>query len=504
MPFLFLLFLTLACLPVPWPGPPLFPWVDTVSGTLFTVAAMAGVVVAAFFLARWTRRGLLQDDASREQVLHRYARMRNLHLIGLFVVYGLAVGVLGWGWTVQHVFTADTWKQVFDPYYQGDLDRMMPGVELIILAPFLVAMVLSWACFYDVEQAAHPQYPEWGRWSYVGFQVRQSLALILPPLVVLIAIQGFVRRFPDLQGEPLFRTASYGVLIAFLISMPWMFRLVLGLKPLPEGPLRSRLLQAAQRLNFRCSNILLWSTRGNVANAMVVGILPRVRYVVFTDRLVSELELEEVEAVFGHEVGHVKHRHMLYYLGFLLISLAVVVGAWTSLARQKLGVSSDWVMVPLVPFFGAYVFVVFGFLSRRCERQADIFGCRAVSCDRRDCQGHDESVQAIAGGSGLCATGIHTFIGALEKVAQLNGISRSKPGWLSSWQHSTIARRVDFLQRMLGDPNLEPRFQRAVALVKWGLLLGLLVLMMVLVRTQLWDNPCKLTPDTAAHTAPSE
>src|SRR5262249_39057613 len=112
------------------------------------------------------------------------------------------------------------------------------------------------------------------------------------------------------------------------ICMPWIIRLVLGLRPMPPGSLRTRLLGAAQRLKFRCSNILLWNTRGGVANAMVVGIMTWLRYVVLTDRLISEMTPSEAEAVFGHEVGHIKHRHMIYYLAFLLISLAVLSQIW--------------------------------------------------------------------------------------------------------------------------------------------------------------------------------
>jgi STE24 endopeptidase len=67
------------------------------------------------------------------------------------------------------------------------------------------------------------------------------------------------------------------------------------------------------------------------------------------------------------------------------------------------------------------------------------------------------------------------FISALEKVAWLNGISRDRPGWLSSWQHSTIARRVEFLEKMEADPELAARFQRRVGLVKWGLIVALTV-----------------------------
>jgi hypothetical protein len=141
---------------------------------------------------------------------------------------------------------------------------------------------------------------------------------------------------------------------------------------------------------------------------------------------------------------------------------------------------NHWALLPFLSSLVLYIFVVFGFLSRRCERQADIFGCRAVSCSHADCPGHTPEATLQPEGRGLCSTGIRTFIQALEKVAHLNGISRSRPGWLQSWQHSTIARRVEFLQRMLVDPEVEPRFQRRVALVKWALIGGLAVVLAAL------------------------
>jgi STE24 endopeptidase len=131
---------------------------------------------------------------------------------------------------------------------------------------------------------------------------------------------------------------------------------------------------------------------------------------------------------------------------------------------------------------------VFGFVSRRCERQADIYGCRAVSCGRPDCEGHDEKVVLPAEPEVLCPTGIRTFITALEKVAYLNGISRDRPGLLQSWQHSTIARRVDFLYGMMTDPSVEPRFQQRLAFVKWALILSLGAALVVLGVVHGWDR----------------
>src|SRR5262249_14234850 len=123
--------------------------------------------------------------------------------------------------------------------------------------------------------------------------------------------------------------------LAFLF-IPWLLRLVLGLTPLPDGPLRRRLLATAERLGFRFTDILVWHTRGTVAHAMVTRLVPFLRYVVLPDRLIDELSEQEVEAVFGHEVGHVKHHHMLFYLGFLLTSLMVLGGVWVGLESAEL------------------------------------------------------------------------------------------------------------------------------------------------------------------------
>ena len=93
--------------------------------------------------------------------------------------------------------------------------------------------------------------------------------------------------------------------------------------------------------------------------------------------------------------------------------------------------------------------LVFGWLSRRCERQADIYGCKIATSA--------------------------AFISALEKVADLNGISRERPGFLSWWQHSTIADRIAFIRRMETDPALEPAFQRRLGWTKWSVTVGLIV-----------------------------
>jgi Zn-dependent protease with chaperone function len=504
MPFLLLLIVTVACLPAEWPEPPdwlgeggsaLLTWAGVGATTgealkakgaaggsaLLTWAGVGAVIGMAGLLARYFRRRLVRHPDQRAALLRRYASWRLYHLFTLLTVY--LVSLYAWGW----VSTARSATLLGV--------KNIPGVELLILAPFLAALFLSWAVFYNVERAIRETGPARdigtfpGRWTYVGFQARHNLILVCPPLLMMVLQQSILWLCPELDQSWVLPLLSVGLLVGVFLTIPWILRLLLGWQTLPPGPLRDRLLAAARRLNFHCSDLLLWNTRRGMANAMVTGVLPSLRYVVVTDRLASELTPEEIEAVFGHEVGHIKHHHMLYYVVFLLVSMVVVAGVY-AVARNTL---EDWLpgfitglqptdVVAVVPFLGVlaiYIFVVFGFLSRRCERQADIYGCRAVSCSQFACPGHENGTVVAPEGRGLCATGIRTFIEALEKVARLNGISRDKPGWLSSWQHSTIARRVEFLQQVCADPEVEPRFQRRVRLVKWSLLLGLGALLAV-------------------------
>jgi STE24 endopeptidase len=232
--------------------------------------------------------------------------------------------------------------------------------------------------------------------------------------------------------------------------------------------LRERLEHTARRLRFGYSNVLVWHTRNLFANAMVTGFIPWIRYIVLTDRLIDELTPDEIEAVFGHEVGHIKHHHLLFYLAFFLTSFILIglfwgqLKAWIKLddiiaalgtipsfdgadGKDTLNMLSSFVKLGLL---AAYTLFFFGFISRRCERQADLFGANTVSTD--------------------------VFISALEKVADINGIPRRRAGnWLLSWQHPTIAQRVEFLQEMREHPARIPRFHLSILLMQWTLYVGL-------------------------------
>jgi hypothetical protein len=137
---------------------------------------------------------------------------------------------------------------------------------------------------------------------------------------------------------------------------------------------------------------------------------------------------DELDGVLGHEIGHAKHGHLWHYLAFLTLSLSVLAAGCLYAGEQldAAGVKvpaeyAGWLVLPPIVAVFAYLFVVFGFLSRRCERQADVFGCKAVSCGNPNCTGHDEDTVFPHGQWSLCPTGLRTLAEALERVHPLNG-----------------------------------------------------------------------------------
>jgi STE24 endopeptidase len=167
--------------------------------------------------------------------------------------------------------------------------------------------------------------------------------------------------------------------IAPVVVVPLFYKMV----PLPDRALTDRLLALAGRCGVRVQRVfeIKLSKETNKANAAVVG-WGRNRRIVIGDTLLDLCSVEEIEAVFAHELGHVTLHHtwkllaggaVSFLLGFYLLYLVLGPSA------AALGFSSPAAIaaVPLLLLWIAF----FGFLSkplqtaysRHLEKQADLF-----------------------------------------------------------------------------------------------------------------------------------
>ena len=154
---------------------------------------------------------------------------------------------------------------------------------------------------------------------------------------------------------------------------------------MPDGPLRQRLEAVCRRHNIRYRNVLLWRTDHNMGNAAVMGLIPQVRYILMSDLLLETMTDEQIEAVFAHEVGHIIHRHMLWFAVFFGTMMFALVGLsqpLDSLTQRFASPQAIWPSAVATLAAALGCLTVFLFLSRKFERQADVFAARTDPVQR--------------------------------------------------------------------------------------------------------------------------
>lgn len=481
-------------LSVPLNGPP-WQTVDKPAAMWGAVAAQVSLpVLVAWLYVHLVRRRLELNPAwlpdAQERLSQGGTAIRGVLMAALcFLLYGT-----GWVPMVR------AWPVVRELY---GLD------EVILLAPFFMGIILSWLVWYPADRAVRevalerrllasiPMRPVWTRGRYLSFMLRQNVLIICVPMLPILIANDFVleraawvQRFTRVAwGDQALQVLIAGVVFLFA---PVALRHIWHTRPLPRGGLRERLERISAQTGFRYREILVWESDGMVVNAAVMGIVRPLRYVLLSDGLIEMMEDRKIEAVFGHEVGHVRHHHMLYYLLFTIMSMLVVGGMihlafhlWPELLHNRSRLQ-DYLQVAAMVLIILIWVLGFGLVSRRFEWQSDLFGARSVTPAAEECdqpclfhgtavrRGPDPDPPALSAAA-VCATGVEVFARTLESIASLNGI----PAEARSWRHSSIGNRVRRLRSYSNDPVQARRLVRDVAVIKivlWcGTLIGLAV-----------------------------
>ncbi len=319
--------------------------------------------------------------------------------------------------------------------------------ELLALAPALILAAIGIVSRYRLDATLRPQV--WTRGSHFAFYFRWVIAPL--PLLILIRLVdhgvGWVFEEPALGLWVYPRTLpALGILLEFvpllvvLALFPFLLRFVFPTSPLPSAWLRARLRALDERVGVKVREVRIWHTgRARVPNALVTGFFGRSRYVFLSDAMLANFTLDELEAVYCHELGHVRHRHLLMYiaviLGLILFTVALLEPSML-IAGAALGMSTASIEVAQLSFVSllllGVLFLLLTVVSRINERQADLAGTRF-------------------------APNPFGLVLALERINQMMGGGlRNRP----SPTHGSIAMRTDFILAVLRDPRLARTFLR--------------------------------------------
>ena len=269
-----------------------------------------------------------------------------------------------------------------------------------------------------------------GARSHAGLRFQARLfAAAFVPLIGYVVIASLVGALDDLRlsiETVAVWNALYAVvmLALFAISLPWVLCNTWETEPLPPGPERALLDAVSERAKFDGRRLFLWHTNFSMANAAIVGLLPAYRTVIFSDLLLSQLNLRQLASVYAHEIGHAKRGHVPIFAAW---AFAALFGA--DLAASAL-VEGEPVGTALILAASVGIwFLGFGWMSRRFELEADLFSLR------------------------LCGDAA-PLIAALEQVSGPHARSRT------SWRHFSTERRIEFLEEAQRDGQQAARLER--------------------------------------------
>lgn len=223
----------------------------------------------------------------------------------------------------------------------------------------------------------------WGTWAgdlAVGF-----VLVVVVALVLLLTLVGLARRFPRWWCVPAAMVAGLTVVVGSSLYPVVVEPLQHRFTPLPQGSLRSSLVELAERDGIQLHEVLVAdaSRRTTRVNAYVSGFGPTWRLVVY-DTLLQRATPEQVRLVVAHELGHARRHDVVRgtVLGALAVAAGVVLlgfvldSRWLT-RRARVRSAADPRVVALVLALVAVGTVaaapVQNLVSRRVEARADVY-----------------------------------------------------------------------------------------------------------------------------------
>jgi len=402
------------------------PSEDTNFSGFESVSLFIGLIVVFFYFTsflfrRIEKRIALGDLARLDHHFHAVLTRQSILAILLFAIdiYGLNLSS----------FLIDI------PIFNA-----IPTLEaLLFLGLFVFYIGIVWACAHGAYQKLYRS--DVSKRSYVISNIMFSVPVLLPWLL-LSGFADLIKALPfEWPGRFLETTegeVTYFLIFLFIVAVigPAMIQKFWRCKPLESGEHRRRIENLCQKAGLSYADILYWPIfGGKMITAGVMGLLRKFRYILVTPSLLRSLEPEEIDAVIAHEIGHVKRKHLVFYLlffvGYMLLSYVIfdiilfgIIYAepvyWfiNKTGFDQTTIFSALFSLVIIIMFLIYFRFIFGFYMRNFERQADIYVYTLFDSAK-------------------------PLISTLEKIVATSGQSADRP----NWHHFSIKERIDYLKK---------------------------------------------------------
>ncbi len=362
-----------------------------------------------------------RDEEKRKEYASLHFRLQwgetiaKLFLLLLFLFSGLSLEL----------------RQFSEETAGGYYGTIITYMLILTIATELLFFPLEYYSGYVVEhryELSNQSLPRFLTEQLKGFTV----GLVLNALLLLL-LYAFLHTMGDnwwLAGAAVFFLLM--VLMAHLAPLV-LFPLFYTFTPLEDAKLLERLRALAERYNVHVNAVFSMDMSKNTkkANAAFTGIGNSKR-ILLSDTLLENFTPDEIEAVLAHELGHRKGNHLWKLMGVQGLTLFALFGLSNSVMHatwQSFGFRGidDIAALPLLLLTFSLVSLlllpVMNGISRRFEKEADTFALEATG-----------SADA--------------FIGAMQRLAELNLAETEPPRWKEFLFHShpSIASRIQMAE----------------------------------------------------------
>ncbi len=354
-----------------------------------------------------------------------YNRTKLITGISSSVVSFLLLVLLVWLDSTRHI-AAFAWAVGYYRYIALLLFTATVGI-----LQSLVTLPIGFYSGYIVEHRYNLSNQSLGRWA----RERLTGSLVGRPLVavILMVVYYCMETFGNVWWLPVSVLLSLVSVVLARIAPVLFMPLFYRFDPLPDGPLKERIVRLCAHAGLRFEGIFTFNLSKNTrkANAGFTGI-GKSRRIILGDTLVKHFSEEEIETVFAHELGHYKHHHIAIGIvtgivsTFLGLFVTSQLYAW-SVTEFGFASITDLEALPLLAIwlglFGLITSPISNIISRRHERQADAY---AASVTRNGA----------------------AFAAALRRLADTN-LADPEPHPLVEflfYRHPSIAKRIQLLE----------------------------------------------------------
>ena len=380
-----------------------------------TVTVLPAVLV--YFLGSYATRTLPANQTNRVRQLYLLKRATIVFEFLILIGFACDIYLLDLPLLIDQKFE---WLPLTDAH------------QILAIAPLIIGLMLIRLALYEIDQKTEGR--GWKRGEFISFHLK-FLLLPLLPLFTYLGLLDLIEHFPLLAKHTYLPIAvMVSLILLAYIYAPLLLGFIWRTAPLADANLRSRLHRLAARHRIKYKSIVVWQTKSlAIANAAVAGIAPWARQIFLTDALLRNFSDDEIETIVAHEFGHVRYKHMLTYLIFSFayflsytIFYIYIEQPITSMFPPSPVLSS----IGVILFFVLYFVILFRYLSRRFEHQADLYAIAVT--------GKPEALKS-----------------ALSRLAHLNYIPRSIQRLFELFHtHPSTERRVECIDRLkTGHPS---------------------------------------------------